>query len=262
MDDWTAYYKRNPNNFSNWFPAIKDCGIDVPRSFIIDVPQEVMRACFMENHDEDTEIILDFVKKEILPVLSENNLFFFFMKNSTFSNKFDFNDSCKCRNIPFEIVLHLINICYNAELVGADGLNEIIIREFIGDWYYIQENIPCIYNGMPLRPEFRVFYDFDKRKVLYSVNYWDWDYCHESICKYNATDQIVYEHAYATIKQEFEERQEEVETLVSSHIQNVQLDGIWSVDILWDEQNQKYWLIDMAIAQTSAYWNGGKDNDS
>lgn len=31
------------------------------------------------------------------------------------------------------------------------------------------------------------------------------------------------------------------------------LTGQWSVDVLMDER-EKFWLIDMAIAQRSAYW--------
>lgn len=258
MDKWTEWYTNDVNNISFWYPKIKDCGINVPQTFIVQVPENVMKASFLDNHDKDRETILEFIKNKIMPILSDNSMYFFFMKNGTFSNKFDFNDSCKCRAELFEVVEHFMNICYHANCFEAGGISEVAIREYIGDWNYLEQNIPCIYNGMPLRPEFRVFYDFDERKVLYSVNYWDWDYCHEGICKYNATDEIVYEYYYGNIMNEFESRQQKVEMLVYIGMRDVRMTGKWSIDIMWDEQRQEYWLIDMAQAEHSAYWKGNK----
>ena len=52
--------------------------------------------------------------------------------------------------------------------------------------------------------------------------------------------------------------QETVEQLVSKHMKSTEgLSGQWSIDILEDEAG-KFWLIDMAIAQRSAYWDESK----
>ena len=40
-------------------------------------------------------------------------------------------------------------------------------------------------------------------------------------------------------------------------MKNVELSGIWSVDILEDECHD-FWLIDMALGHRSAYWNPEK----
>jgi len=253
------WYENDINNISYWFPKIENCGIDVPRTKIIQVPNDVLQAFFMDHHDKDKEKILSFVEEQIMPVLTDMNLFFFFMKIGTFSNKFDFRGSCKCRAEKYEIMEQLSNIAYTSETFGAQGLSEIAIREFISDWYYIEKNIPCIYNGMPLRPEFRVFYDFDEHKVLYSVNYWDWDYCHKRISD-NITDKIIYEYYYDTINQFFIDNKDKVEKMVATCMKGVNLKERWSIDIMWDEQSKTYYLIDMATAQTSAYWKG--DNDA
>ena len=45
--------------------------------------------------------------------------------------------------------------------------------------------------------------------------------------------------------------------LVEEHMKDVNLSGIWSVDILEDEQGE-FWLIDMALGYRSAYWNPEK----
>ena len=252
MSEFLDYYKDNKNNLSYWFPKIKDCGIEVPETIIIDTPEEIGKAYFMDKQNEDMNTVLSFVEDTILSKIP-NNMYFLFMKNGTFSNKFDFRD-CKVRRNKLEIAKALINQNYFAEMYGAGGLSEIVFREFIGSYSYIDKNIPTIYHGMPLRPEFRVFYDFDNRKVLYSANYWDWDYCYETISNQNVTDKIVYEHRYPAIKAFYEEHHKEVEDKVAECMKSVDLTGKWSVDIMWDEESKIYYLMDMAIAEDSAYW--------
>ena len=52
-----------------------------------------------------------------------------------------------------------------------------------------------------------------------------------------------------------------VQVMVSDAMRDVQgLTGQWSVDVLLDEQC-KFWLIDMAIAQRSAYWEMRPDKE-
>ena len=109
---------------------------------------------------------------------------------------------------------------------------------------------------MPLRNEYRVFYDFDNRKALYIANYWDWDYCHDAI-SHNVTDKIVYEKVYNHLAERYVQNREKVMAMVGEHMKNVELSGIWSVDILEDECHD-FWLIDMALGYRSAYWNPEK----
>ena len=53
-----------------------------------------------------------------------------------------------------------------------------------------------------------------------------------------------------------------VEKMVEAAMQNVTgLEGQWSVDILMDEEC-KFWLIDMAVAQRSAYWEMRPDKEA
>ena len=46
---------------------------------------------------------------------------------------------------------------------------------------------------------------------------------------------------------------------MSEKMKEVELIGNWSVDILLDEKGD-FWLIDMAIAENSAYWDKRKAN--
>ena len=254
---YSDYYnelKQDPNLLSHWFPAIKECGIHVPETEVIPVPEHVTQAFFMDNMDKDRETVYNWVNEAVMPVVTNFPYHFntplLFMKNGCFSNKFDARN-CFVNRDAHEITHKLISINYDALCFGAGGITDLVFRQFIP---HVTEKTPCIYHGLPLRPEFRVFYNFDEHRVLYSVNYWDWDYCHDAISR-DATDRIVYEDIYPEISRQFDCRHKDVEDMVQEHLQSVTvLSGRWSVDILLDESDT-YWLIDMAIAEQSAYWN-------
>lgn len=60
----------------------------------------------------------------------------------------------------------------------------------------------------------------------------------------------------------YKKHKDSVQAMVADAMQNVHgLTGQWSVDILMDEED-KFWLIDMAIAQRSAYWEMRPDKEA
>lgn len=260
---FTSFYNdlsQNPNLLSHWFPAVKDCGMRVPRTEIIPVPEHVAEAFFMERQDKDFEIIYRWVKEMVMPIAKQfpyyGNTPFLFMKNGSFSDKFNARNCYVRRDAP-ELTMKLMDMNYDAIMVdayGIYGITELILREYIP---YTKGKVPCIYNGLPLRPEFRVFYDFDEHRTLYSVNYWDWDYCHDAISQI-ATDQIIYEKMYPVLSKQYDVWRDAVEKEVEKSMKTVTgLSGRWSVDILLDETDT-LWLIDMAVARQSAYWDPEK----
>ena len=249
--------KESKNNISYWFPKVENCGIKVPKTKIFDVPTEIaFQFAYIENSDKQKDVIdkiYNWVKDEILPNIPFELSGLCFIKNGTFSNKFDFA-SCISAGNAMDITRSLIDINYVSLIYDAGGITEFAIRSLIP--HNISKTC-CIYNGMPLRNEYRVFYDFDKKKSLYIVNYWDEDYCKESISR-NKTDKIVYESEYPELLKHYEEKKDEVMELVSKHMKNVEnLEGIWSVDILETEEGEFY-LIDMAEGHRSAYWDPEK----
>ena len=172
------------------------------------------------------------------------------MKNGGFSDKYRFN---LCTPGPDELGMaeNLINMNYDALCFSADGITEVCVRELIP---HNEKTTPCIYQGMPLRPEFRVFYDFDRHQPLYAVNYWDWDYCYKAISR-NPTDKIVYEAVYPQLESRYQEVSQFAMELVEKSLANVTgLKGIWSVDLM-EVDNRKFYLIDMALGASSAYWD-------
>ena len=241
--------KQDVHNVSYWFPKIKDCGIKVPETFIKEIPEKLFPHLFMDKPDEDIDHIYNWVKDELIPNIPKELRGLIFVKNGTFSNKFDFN-TCSIRCNPLELTRSIIEINYTSLMFDTGGNTEIVIRERIP---FDDRKTLTIYNGMPLRNEYRVFYDFDNHKALYVANYWDWDYCHNSISS-NATDKIIYEKAYNHLAEHYVQNREKVISMVEEHMKDVELTGIWSVDILEDEY-KNFWLIDMALGYHSAYWN-------
>lgn len=247
--------EKNPNNFSQWFSkleegrhAIEMAGLKLPRSWWFDVPEIVQRSWYAYDsgmkYEEFSKYITDFVNS-ISFVFDECS--FVFNKNGTFSDKFDFNN---CISTKHNVKEHLMNINYNALCVGARGTDEVVFREVIPfDWHIT----PTIYQGLPLRPEFRVFYDFDTNKVLYIHNYWDHDYCYENISR-NVTDKIVWNAHHDYIDKMYGEHKKDVVNKIDIAMLGVNMTGKWSIDVLLDEWDN-YWLIDMAKAENSAYWN-------
>ena len=253
-----AWEKFLQNNFSFWFPKVEHCGIAVPKTFFTKLPsveenemaQRLYESFYVENYRESIATIHEWLDKDIIPCLKEKDLTgHIFVKNATFSNKFDANKSCNLYGID-SLADAILRINYEALCCGAEGTTEIVVRE------YIESDLrrtPCIYNGLPLRNEFRVFYDFDNNCPIFTANYWDWDYVYPHL--HYATDKIIFAHEREHIERVFEEKKEEVQELVAKAMKNVEgLDGQWSIDILLDEWG-KYWLIDMAVAQQSAYWD-------
>ena len=135
----------------------------------------------------------------------------------------------------------------------ADGTSEMVIREVIE---YDYNTVPTIYNGLPLRSEYRVFVDFDSNRVLYIVNYWDYDYCYKHL---NKTDKIIFDYMKLYLESEFENNKDRVIELIEKNLIPYNkktkdgLSGIWSVDIM--KVDEDYYLIDMAIGCQSAYYD-------
>jgi len=250
------------NDFSYWYPKVQNCGIRMPATYYKKIPaakenERLFQAFYHDKPEEDDEIIKEWVKTSILPDLEYYHLNGrIFVKNGRFSNKFDANNSCILWG-THRLADAIANINYQALCCGADGIDEIVVRQYIS--HEIQ-NTPCIYNGLPLRSEFRVFYDFDKKKAIFTANYWDYDYVRPHL--YEATDKIVFDHERKWLEDNFKENWIGVEKMVEAAMKNVTgLEGQWSIDILMDEKCQ-FWLIDMAVAQRSAYWEMRPDKEA
>lgn len=248
------FLREYKNNFSYWFPFIKNIsvpGVRIPKSVIIDVPEDLYKAFFMEEKDDASQIV-NWFRQSVVPVVKrEFPSQEVFIKNGCFSGKFRFDENCHVRNIDdVETVARQFSaIQYDSLMMDKMGELELIVREYIP----AEPGTKTIYHGMPLRPEIRVFYDFSNNLYLYTVNYWDWDECHEAICRH-PEDAKVYEKVYPQIKSR-------LSTLLLNHMGKIckvlgtveNLSDIWSVDFILEDR--QIWLIDMATAGMSTYWD-------
>jgi len=246
--NWFNSEHNSEYNLSFWFPMIESCGIKVPETSFYQVPADVFEAFFMERAG-DRELIQCFVTEAVIPHMTQQP---YFLKNGCFRNKFDFRS---CMTDKHRIIEDIIAINYAALCVESGGYTEIVLREPIP---FNQRETPCIYHGMPLQTEIRTFYDFDKREVLYSANYWDYDTVRPHL--YDMTDTIIFDAMKDKILSGYEEWRPKVEVMTTEHMAAVNLTGKWSIDYLVDFKG-KVWLIDMAKAARSTYWNGGLFSD-
>ena len=127
-------------------------------------------------------------------------------------------------------------------------------------WEYIQDknNLPAIYNGLPLRTEYRVFVDFDKNQILAANPYWDKDVMlkrfggeADSNTPEKIHDYIVYLSQADRLQETYDANIEMLKEKLMPVVKSINLPGQWSVDIM--QEGNEFYIIDMATAQTSAY---------
>ena len=243
----------NPNNFSYWYPKVKDCGIKMVKAWIFKYSFEEWKILESMEEEDNREKALLILKEKLESNKEIKKSRLYNIKNGAFSNKFNAND---CFSNYYDIPRKFLNIQYAGMCYNADGTSEMIIREVID---YDPSVVPTIYNGLPLRPEYRVFVDFDNDNTLYIVNYWDYDYCYSHL---NKTDKIIFDYMRSYLESEFENNKDKVIELIENNLipynkkNKDRLTGIWSVDIM--KADEDYYLIDMAIGCQSAYYDYNK----
>lgn len=256
FNSFVEWLRSNKNNFSYWFPKICHCfdgndNIVVPKSLIIPIPENMLE-CFFGEKPDDYNIVSEWFNENIQKIreaFPDNTELF--IKNGCFSGKFDFDNSCHIKNVNVEtLVKNFMSLSMDSLCFDTGGNLELVIREYISP----KEETPAIYNGMPFRPEIRLFYDFSKKQFCGESFYWDWDYCHNRICDMNYNDGAIYEKNYDAVYSQYEQYRDkwipEIITILNNS--EVDLSGVWSMDFILEEERAI--MIDMAVGQDSAYY--------
>lgn len=261
----------NRNSIGYWFPILESAAkmqdfFKVPETKIAKVPLTMLQLT-RNDYMGLTPTTLDIVNRWAFETfeLDENKTYF--VKTGTYSSKFDFrNAKVTTPKEVREIGSYLLFIHYQALqmasplsqpcIYGVSTTNEWCVREYIED----KENNPCIYHGMPLHTEYRVFIDCDENKVLGIAPYWKPDVMKNRFA--NASDSetadkkhdwIIYSMHEETLMQRYEENKDMIVDKINDMLPDISANGLtgqWSLDIM--QNGNDFWLIDMATADTSA----------
>lgn len=240
----------NPNSIGYWFPALKNV-VDnqdffkVPETKIIKVPLPILqltRCDFMELTPTTIDIVNRWAYKAF--ELDENKTYF--IKTGTYSSKYDFrNAKVTTPKEVRELGSYLLFIHYQALqmasplsnpcIYGVSTTNEWCVREFIED----KEDNPCIYHGMPLHTEYRVFIDCDTDEILGISPYWKPDVMEKRFSEFSDAntadkkhDYVIYKMHKKTLMRRYKENKDMLIDKVKELLPNINLKGQWSLDIM------------------------------
>ena len=269
-----AMLSKNKNSMGYWFPKLADAVngnafFKVPETKIVKVPISILQLTRMDYFSLN-RTTLDIVDEWAMRAFKLDVNKSYFIKTGTYSSKFDFrNAKVVGENEVKQLGEYLLYIHFQANqmasplatptIVGVSTTNEWIVREFIED----KEKNPSIYKGLPLHTEYRAFVDFDTDKVLYIHPYWDHDVMlnrlgvkHEDALNkvgaiHDIHDWLVFDSHYKTLKKRYDRNKDRVVEELEKLVPQIDIDGQWSIDIM--QNGEDFWIIDMALAEQSAF---------
>lgn len=259
---------RNKASMGYWFPILEDAVMKqsffkIPKTKICKVPLPILQMSRL-TYESLTKTTLDIVNKWCMEAFNLDINKTYFVKTGVFSSKFDFRNAKvqgpdEVRSLG-EYLLFISNQAaqFASPLVipthyGANTTNEWVVREYIED----TENNPTIYNGMPLRTEYRIFVDFDDGEIIGVSPYWrpdvmkarfaDYEDCNEPE---KIHDYIIYKVHEDTLMQRYNDNKDEILAHMQALILNMGIEGQWSIDVM--QNGDDFYIIDMAPAEISA----------
>ena len=261
----------NPNSMGHWLPALVEAcrGQDffkIPATRIAKVPMTLLQLTRQE-YAQLTPTTLRIVDEWAHEAFKLNDNKTYFIKTGTYSSKFDFRNAkvTGAKEIR-ELGEYLLFIHFQALqmasplstpcIYGASTTTEWVVRDFIPD----KENNPCIYKGMPLHTEYRIFIDADNKTVIGKTPYWEPETMKKRFSEgaeggsmHHAHDYLIYKAHEETLMRRYQENIDNVVAHVESILPNLNLHGQWSLDIM--QNGDDFWLIDMGLAENSAFYD-------
>lgn len=267
--DWLTYQiiGMNKNSIGYWFPKLVEACMDrssfrLPATTIAKVPMTMLQLTRLD-YQSLTRTTLDIVDRWAYAAFSLNNDLEYFIKTGTYSSKYDFRNAhvhgakevqelgeylLFIHHQALQMASPLCNPC----IFGVSTTNEWAVREFISD----KEQAPCIYKGLPLHCEYRVFVDCDKAQVIGISPYWEpktmLNHFSGQHDLHAAHDYVIYKTYEKALMAKYEKNKETVWKSVESMLPALDLPGQWSIDIM--QNGEDFWCIDMALAENSAFY--------
>lgn len=236
--------RNNPNSMSYWLPKFEGKGFNIPETVIIPLTVDWLDWLWSDDYKPDKiKEFTDWIKKKLAETGFDTDRELF-LKTGNFSNKFVFKfpHLKSTENIGEQF----LSVFYGGMCVGCEDSPEICIREFIHTSY----GRKTIYCGMKLNTEFRVFYDFEKKEIAGIFSYWDRETMQYGL--YDKEDLENFNACVDEIESEYEYLKPILVDMIKGKMEAVELDGIWSVDFMWD--GHRFWLIDAAVGSQSYYF--------
>ena len=262
----------NPNSMGHWLPRLVEANKNlgffrIPRTVVAKVPLPLLQLSRLDfgTLTEASKKIADKWAQEVFS-LDPSSADGYFIKTGTYSSKYDFrNAKVTSSEEIMEIAEYLIYIQNQACMMagplihpciyGVSTTNEWVVREYIPD----KGNNPCIYKGMPLRTEYRVFIDCNTDEVLGISPYWEAEMLKKRFSTGEDKDSPHQRHDYIIIKdheekmiKEYSRNRDRILKHVGDLLPWLDLKGQWSLDVM--QNGDDFWLIDMALAEQSALY--------
>lgn len=269
LDDITyAIIGSNPNSMGFWFPKLVEACRNqdffrIPATTIAKVPLSLLQLTRNE-YRELTQTTIDIVDNWAYQAFQLDGEKEYFIKTGTYSSKYDFRNAHVYQEKEVkELGEYLLFIHYQAlqmasplcrpTIYGVSTTNEWVVREFIRD----KEHNPCIYKGLPLHTEYRVFVDCDTNHVIGVTPYWEPETMKR---KFSAGNDIHQQHDYIIYKAHEEtlmNRYYDNKDAVAKHLEEIlpslTLSGQWAIDVM--QNGDEFWIIDMSLAENSAFYD-------
>lgn len=259
----------NPNSIGNWFPKLAD-GVmrskkffKIPATSFIKVPLSLLQLT-RQPYESLTPTTIKILDKFCMKAFPLNPKKDYFIKTGTYSSKFDFRNAyVHGEKEVEELGEYLLYIHYQALqmasplchpcIYGVSTTNEWVVREFIHD----KEDNPCIYKGMPLHTEYRLFVDFDTNKIIGISPYWEPDtmkkrfgHMDDADSPHQKHDYIIYLAHEERLMGRYHDNKNLVMEKMEELLPSIDLHGQWSIDVM--QNSDDFYIIDMATAETSA----------
>ena len=256
---------RNTASIEHWLPAlanaVRDSGaaLRIPRTKIAICPMPLLELTRLDYEllSPATKRVVDLWATEVFGITDTDDLF---VRTGTASSKFDFRNA-RVRGSELADLGEYLLYVHGQQIQMAGPLNNASVYGMgttcawaVRDWIEPTRDLGCIYHGMPLRPELRVFIDCDADTVIASSDYWRRDVMVARLAEpdngHDLHDYVVFEAAIDTIERVCADARERVEAEVARLLPSLGLTGTWSLDVMVEKDG--LWAIDMAPAMNSA----------
>ena len=262
----------NRNSIGHWLPALcaavgKQSFFKVPKTRVIKVPITMLQLSRLDYGllTPGTMEVVDRFCYQVFGLEEDKD---YFIKTGVWSSKFDFRNAKvtgakEVRELGQYLVFiqnqgqMLASPLHTPSVFGACTTNEWAVREFIHD----VEGNPCIYKGLPLHTEYRVFIDCETGKVIGINPYWDpkemkkrFGHEKDANSPHQVHDYIIYKAHEEKLMGRYEANKDAVVNNIEAMIPDMAaagLTGQWSVDVM--QNGEDFYIIDMALAANSAF---------